>query len=299
MEKKIINKNFKKIFNQDINLWLQWFIGFMDADGSFQTFPKKRSYILKSGIISEYINIGYGIHISLSDRDLPLLKEINHQLSNLVNPKIHNNFKLSGKIYTYPKRGEAVLAYTKLLDIQFLIENVFDKYPLITLNQRQRYSLLRAGILNKIKRLDNLEEYKKFKDEKTVATEYNFFIESESKNLLTGYSMNYEDSWMLGFINGEGSFTINKKGTLIFSIEHTDKASIELIKNRLELSPTILDRGQRLFRGSLRKITYSLGVSSKKDLNSLNKLLNNTDLIGLKGHKLIQYLNWFNQAKLD
>jgi hypothetical protein len=166
----------------------------MDADGSFQTFPKKRSYILKSGIISEYINIGYGIHISLSDRDLPLLKEINHQLSNLVNPKIHNNFKLSGKIYTYPKRGEAVLAYTKLLDIQFLIENVFDKYPLVTLNQRQRYNLLRTGILNKIKRLENLEEYKKFKDEKTVATEYNFLIESESKILLTGSSMNYEDS---------------------------------------------------------------------------------------------------------
>jgi len=30
-----------------------------DADGSFQIFPKKRSYIKKSGIISEYINIGY------------------------------------------------------------------------------------------------------------------------------------------------------------------------------------------------------------------------------------------------
>jgi len=130
----------------------------MDADGSFQIFPKKRSYIsIKSGIISEYINIGYGIHISLSERDLPLLKEINQHLSNLVNPKIHNNFKLSGQFYTYPKRKEAVLAYTKLLDIQFLIENVFDKYPLVTLNQRQRYHLLRTGILNKIKRLDNLE----------------------------------------------------------------------------------------------------------------------------------------------
>jgi hypothetical protein len=96
---------------------------------------------------------------------------------------------------------------------------------------------------------------------------------------------------MLGFINGEGSFTVNKKGTLIFSIEHTDRASIELIKNRLELGPTIFDRGQRLYKGSLRKNNYSLGISSKKDLNSLNNLLNNTGLIGLKGQKLIQYLN--------
>ena len=189
MKKKILNKkNSQNIIQgnmeEAINLWLQWFIGFIDADGSFQIFPKKRSYVSKkSGIISEYINIGYGIHISLSDRDLPLLKEINQHLSNLVNPEIHNNFKLSGKIYTYPNRKEAVLAYTKLLDIQFLIENVFDKYPLVTLNQRQRYNLLRTGILNKIKRLDNLEEYNKFKVENSVVTEYNFW--NESKNLYT------------------------------------------------------------------------------------------------------------------
>jgi len=107
--------------------------------------------------------------------------------------EIHNNFKLSGKIYTYPNRKEAVLAYTKLLDIQFLIEIVFDKYPLVTLNQRQRYNLLRTGILNKIKRLDNLEEYKKFKVENSVVTEYNFWNESESKNL-QGSSENFEDS---------------------------------------------------------------------------------------------------------
>jgi len=154
-------------------------------------------FLKKSGILSEYINIGYGIHISLSERELPLLKEINQRLSNLVIPKIHNKFKLSGKIYTYPKRKEAVLAYTKLLDIQFLIENVFDKYPLVTLNQRQRYNLLRTGILKKIKRLDNLEEYKKFKIENSVATEYNFWKESESKNLHTikqGSSVNFEDS---------------------------------------------------------------------------------------------------------
>jgi len=108
--------------------------------------------------------------------------------------------------------------------------------------------------------LDNLEEYKKFKVENSVVTEYIFRRESKSKNQCTikqGSSVNFEDCWMLGFINGEGSFTINKKGTLIFSIEHTDKASIELIKNRLDLGPTILDRGQRLFRGSLRKNTYS------------------------------------------
>jgi len=45
--------------------------------------------------------------------------------------------------------------------------------------------------------LDNLEEYKKFKVENSVVTEYNFSKESESKNLRTikqGSSVNFEDS---------------------------------------------------------------------------------------------------------
>lgn len=89
------------------------------------------------------------------------------------------------------------MAYTKLLDIQFLIENVFDKYPLVTLNQRQRYNLLRTGILKKIKRLDNLEEYTKFKVENSVVTDYDFWKDSESKNLHTikqRFSVSFEDS---------------------------------------------------------------------------------------------------------
>ena len=54
--------------------------------------------------------------------------------------------------------------------------------------------------------MDNLEEYKKFKIENSVVTEYSFWKKSESKNLCTikqGSSVNFEDSWMLGFINGE------------------------------------------------------------------------------------------------
>ena len=51
MEKKyLITKKVKvqNLFSQeeDTNLWLQWFIGFMDADGSFQIFPKKGLILL-------------------------------------------------------------------------------------------------------------------------------------------------------------------------------------------------------------------------------------------------------------
>jgi hypothetical protein len=59
--------------------WIQWFIGFADGEGNFQTFPKKRS---KDSIITHY-NIGYGFHLAMSLRDLALIKTIRSNLNNL------------------------------------------------------------------------------------------------------------------------------------------------------------------------------------------------------------------------
>lgn len=103
----------------------------MDADGSFQIFPKKRSYISKkSGITSEYINIGYGIHISLSDRDLHLLKEINEHLSNLVNPNIHS-CKLVGQLL-----DNCWTTTTQLITLNYLEKFIH------TLNEKKLYWLI-------------------------------------------------------------------------------------------------------------------------------------------------------------
>jgi len=89
-----------KTFNNSTNQnWIEWFIGFCYADG--KVFPKLRSYIKKDGTTSNYYNIGYGFHISLSSKDLPLLLNIQTQLNNI------------GHIYEYPSRDEARFAVTK------------------------------------------------------------------------------------------------------------------------------------------------------------------------------------------
>ena len=51
----MVNNNNNNNNNIDSN-WLEWFIGFNDAEGNFQVYPKKN--ILKNGTISSYI-IGY------------------------------------------------------------------------------------------------------------------------------------------------------------------------------------------------------------------------------------------------
>jgi hypothetical protein len=53
--------------------WLQWFIGFSDAEGNFQLHAKKR--VLKSGEISKY-NVGYSFTIALYSRDSELINDI-------------------------------------------------------------------------------------------------------------------------------------------------------------------------------------------------------------------------------
>jgi len=86
-----------------------------DGEGNFQTFPKKRSYFKKSGELSEYYNIGYGFHLSLSIKDKDLLLDI------------HNNLNNKGKIYEYTERNEIRLAITKLEDLNWLIFNIFER----------------------------------------------------------------------------------------------------------------------------------------------------------------------------
>lgn len=43
------------------------------------------------------------------------------------------------------------------------------------------------------------------------------------------------DNWIVGFINGEGCFHLHKDGHKVFFIEHTDKNSLDLIKDKLNL----------------------------------------------------------------
>lgn len=142
MEKNNLNQN-----------WIEWFIGFCDADANFQVFPKVRKS--ERGV---YYNIGYGFHISLSNKDLDLLIDIQNKL------KI-------GKIYEYPEKEEARLAITKLADLKWLIENIFEKAPLLTTHQRERYLRLKHGVLNKFNRVESLEEYNNF-----IKKSFNCFI---------------------------------------------------------------------------------------------------------------------------
>lgn len=96
------------------------------------------------------------------------------------------------------------------------------------------------------------------------------------------------DSWIVGFINAEGCFTHFQKGKIkVFTLEHTDLEILELIKKRFNFGPKIHYNNIRLGR----KPTFTLAISSKKDILVITEFLNCTS-IGLSGEKLKQFKNW-------
>lgn len=243
------------------------------AEGNFQLYPKKR--VLKSGVVSKY-NVGLGFHLSLHSRDTELLQSIRNNLNNI------------GTFYTYSTRDEVRIAVNDRPGLKALVD-IFDLFPLITIHQYTRYCLLKEFLVNNVKEFKTLEEFNTFKDKCLDNINLASKVISNLDSLIT--SGEY-DSWIVGFINGEGCFYMNK-GKCNFFIEHTDLQALDIIKKRLSFSPKIVARSPRARDvGKNIKPTYVLIVSSKNDIDNLIQFLDSEQVVSLAGHKLMQYNDW-------
>jgi len=124
-------------------------VGFVDAEGNFQVYPKKR--VLKSGEISKY-NVGLGFHISLHSRDLNIINTISQNLNNL------------GTIYTYKNKPDTRIAINDRRGLESLVE-VLEYFPLVTEHQLSRYLLLKEYLKRDIREFKTMEEYSKYNEE--------------------------------------------------------------------------------------------------------------------------------------
>nr|YP_010146949.1 hypothetical protein K4014_mgp18 [Cyclocybe aegerita]QQP21458.1 hypothetical protein [Cyclocybe aegerita] len=251
------------------NNFISWFLGFCDAECSFICNPVAR--VNKQGTITSY-RVFYRIQIGLNIIDRPILEFIQKNLNNL------------GKIYDYPHKNESTLCFVALEDIKYLIVNVFSNYPLLTSYQQNRLAKLKKGILNNISGVKTIEDFNAIFDNLGIQK---VNIESLSKS--------YLEHWLIGFLNGEVSFTTFKNRGIIkpkVSLEHTDKNALILFKNNLDLGPSVLELKKR----ENRKITYRIDLTSAKDLNKICIFINTAD--SLIGNKLNQYQNWKDNFNL-
>lgn len=258
----------------DINQkWLEWFVGFIDGDGSFRLIKEVINNPIKG---NSYVKLKLGLQIGLSDIELPLLVSIQEHLGCI------------GKIYTYKNKrsgSESTFVVTKQLELQFLVLYIFDKVPLISSNPKDRYAQFRKAVmLNKL-RVETLEDFSLLKLETFKSLEKNY--PSIDTYIYTDSFVN----WFIGFINAEGCFSIDRfnNNTLVFSIENTDKNALEFIKKRFNFSSNVNTRPSRSDR---RKPTYTLAISSRKDVNNLVSILEDSRYAKLMGNKLNQFNNW-------
>lgn len=191
-----------------------------------------------------------------------------------------------GSIYEYSNKSDTRLAVNDKQGLLYLIKNVFEPNPLITKNQLIRYQLLKEGLINQINEFKTSEKYNNYISERLL------YITKEikvRKNIFTELNI---DNWIIGFINGEGSFNI-KNSRLIFYIEHSNKNALEIIKKRLSFGPNVLKRSERARDiGKIRKEMFQLFISSKKDIENLIMFLDDKNNIPLQGYKNIQYNEW-------
>jgi LAGLIDADG endonuclease len=137
-------------------------------------FTKKKRGLI-SGQIARY-NVGYSYHLSLHSRDSNILKDYKKKFLGI------------GVIYEYNNKPDCRIAVNKKSDLLYLINNIFDIYPLITKNQTIRYNLLKNGIINEIIEFKTLEEYQEYKAKSLLSiTEY--VNSQKSNNLLKNLSI--------------------------------------------------------------------------------------------------------------
>ena len=254
------------------NKFIPWFLGFCDAECSFITNLAPR--INKNNIITSY-RIFYRIQIGLNIIDRSILDYINKNLNNI------------GKIYDYETRQESTLCFISLETIRYLIDHIFTDNPLLTSYQINRLAKLKKGIYANIGGVKTIEDYDSiFQNIEEIFPKFE------------NCSQFYLDHWLIGFLNGEVSFTsftkTGKKDNLKpkISLEHTDETALKFFKNHLELGPKVCQLKQR----PNRKITYRIDITSVNDLNKICKFLDNRDC--LIGNKYNQYSIWKNKFNL-
>lgn len=206
----------------------------------------------------------FSIHLSLRDKD------------NLYKLQKFLEF---GKVYEDPKNNRVLISVTKKEILYNLLIPIFEEYPLLTrkLYQYEAWKEILIKRINKVKMDKNLSFKMTANEDKTV------------KEIL---DLPYFDNWLMGFIEGEGSFMIindNKTLRPKFSIcQKYDKFILEAIKERLQVGGKVHLEKENFYR---------LTIRSRKELTNLINFIEESQ-IQFKGYKGEQYSTWCEKISL-
>nr|WDZ67655.1 homing endonuclease [Leptographium wingfieldii] len=238
----------------------EWLSGLTDSEGSFMLLRRQDGY-------------GFRFQIQLHIDDLEVLHFIQGTL------KIGN---------VYLTESAAKFEASNVKDIQKIID-IFSKFPLNThkllnfLDFKKAYELYMSSRLKSQDTLDKVEEIRL--NMNSLRVDFTF---------PSSYTVRITPYWLLGFVEGDGSFFTRKDFALSFNLAQSFKDSIlmEAIKDYLNNLASPLNNGAGL-EGSAVSLSY------KKSSNMLYLVINRLDYISLVLIPFFDGLVWQTKKNLD
>lgn len=257
-----LNKKDKETLKYD-EYFLQWFVGFTDAEGCFLINTKNNS------------EVHFVFQITLHIEDSAVLFNIRNILG-------IGTVNIQGQTCSY-----RIHAFQTIINI---LIPIFDKYPLLT-HKQLNYKDWKEGV-----NLKKLAKQKGYKIDKTTFEKI-LILKNGMDNLRTKYndynltSDMINKYWLLGFVEGDGSFHFTNTRA-IFSITQKDKQILEAIAiflQNIEISPIY----NNLFIPSKPKCSIS------KNPKAYTLSITNTDVLFQYIFPFFNKLNFLSRKGID
>lgn len=248
-----------------INDFEAYFVGLIEGDGCISV-TKKGKYLT------------YELSLEMHMRDIQLLYKIKKILG-------------VGVIAKRSKRNIACYIIRDKKHLKEIILPIFDKYPMLT-KKEQTYQWFRKNLLANVIYSEDL------KKEFQAPIKYNMNTPEESKKTMERIavilSQKYFESWLIGFIEAEGCFSIYnsisiKDKVISFSISQTGSFEIiEAIRIFLSISSNVYTNSQ----GS-----SEIKTESKRGIENVVKFLGQ-NRVKLLGYKRLQFLLFLKEIRV-
>ena len=260
--KRIYTKSSNKYKSNVRGLSYAYLVGLIEGDGWF-SISKKGKYLM------------YELGLEMNIRDIQLLYKIKKFLGvGKIKIRVRKNIKNNDiNLVRYNIRDKNHL--------KEIIIPIFDKYPMLT-NKQYDYLRFKEALVNDIKLYENLPKYIRPKEP----------INSVENILNTSYF----SSWLVGFIEAEGCFSIYLSKILninsyvaSFDISQTNSFEIiKAIKDFLNISVNIYEDKNNCFK---------LKTTSIRNIENIIKFLKNNP-VRLLGNKKLQYILFLKKIKI-
>ena len=266
---RYINTEFKSFNKFRLNHnkidFYQWFVGFVDGDGSFTIYAQKT----KKGDWKWSLYF----KISQSTYNLRALYFIKKQLG-------------YGSVHTELNSGNADFRIRDRDTIEKVLFPIFDKYPLLTSKQFNYLKFKKAYFIMTDGKLSNDEQNDllfKLKDEKIpqdyispIWEKINYEIKNTNEANLV-----MSKPWVIGFTEAEGSFYLVKKSDnrLVHGFEITENLDVIVLKSIASI----------LGISVLKNKSYNTVVTTNsRAISNIIDYYKNT----MKGMKALEYRIW-------